>query len=226
MKAAKLCLYLQALVLAGCVPLFSLHRLYTEKDIVFNEKLLGAWSKDTNDANVTETWRFKPHPKEQNAYILIISHRSKDKILKGSFDAHLVKLDNHLFIDLYPNKPAWGSEKDDFNDLPWGYNAFFAVPTHTFLKLDAIEPNIELCFTNDDNFKKLIAQDPNAVEYDIIDDNPLLTAPTEQLQAFVRKYADDADLFPNCVTLERIGPAEANTTDKNKPTKKSEGPRQ
>ncbi len=222
MNAAKLCLYLPVLVLGGCVPLFSLHRLYTEKDLVFDEKLLGTWSKETNDANNTQTWQFKSHPKKQNAYILIISQHSKDNSFKGSFDAHLVKLDNHLFIDLYPNKPAWADNEADIPKLPWAYNAFFAVPTHTFLKLDAIDPNLELCITDDDNFKKLIARDPNAVEYDTIDDKPLLTAPTEQLQAFVCEYADDTDLFSNRVTLERIGPAEPNTANKNNPTKKPE----
>ena len=43
MKIKKPFLCLLAVLLGGCVP--SLHPLYTEKEIVFEEKLLGVWTQ-------------------------------------------------------------------------------------------------------------------------------------------------------------------------------------
>ena len=44
MKTKKFLFYLLAVFLGGCV--LSLHPLYTEKDLIFEEKLLGTWAKN------------------------------------------------------------------------------------------------------------------------------------------------------------------------------------
>jgi hypothetical protein len=49
--------------------------------------------------------------------------------------------------------------------------------------------------TDDDSFKKLLEQDPNAVEHELVNDTFVLTASTKELQTFALKYAEDGKVF-------------------------------
>jgi hypothetical protein len=53
MKVKKLLFYLLAVFMGGCV--LSLHPLYTENDLIFEEKLLGTWAEEGSKV----TWQFK-----------------------------------------------------------------------------------------------------------------------------------------------------------------------
>jgi hypothetical protein len=206
MKTKKFLFYLLAALLGGCVPVLSLHQLYTDKDIVFEEKLLGTWidDKEPNDKNI---WQFSNANKPEKAYNLIFSD-NKDK--KGAFIAHLVKLQDKLFLDVYPSEPP--GEQEDPNTIKWPYNFFLAIPCHTFIKIDSIEPNLTMRMTDDEKMKELFKEEPNATEHTTIEDKPLLTASTEKLQAFVLKYADDKRLFGEAGILTR-----KKTKDSNEP---------
>jgi hypothetical protein len=168
MKTKKLLFYLLAGILGGCIPVMSLHPLFTEKDLAFDEKLLGTWV----DANET-MWQFSDANKPEKAYKLIFTDKEGKK---GSFVAHLVKLENRLFLDVYPSEPPW-DEKDP-NKVEWLHNTFFFIPVHTFIKVNGIEPQLKLQITDDDEFKKLLKQDPNAVEHTSTEDELVLTAST------------------------------------------------
>ena len=205
MKTKKLTFYLLAGILGGCLPVMSLHPLFTEKDLAFDEKLLGTWV----DANET-MWQFSDANKPEKAYKLIFTDKEGKK---GSFVAHLVKLENRLFLDVYPSKPPW-DEKDP-NKVEWLHNTFFFIPAHTFIKINGIEPELKLQLTDDDELKKLLKEDPNVVKYEVVEDynedysvedydgGIVLTAPTKELQAFVLKYADDSRVFPEEIVLNR-----------------------
>jgi hypothetical protein len=200
MKTKKLLFYLLAGILGGCIPVMSLHPLYTEKDLAYDEKLLGTWVDDSDET----TWQFIDANKPEKAYNLIFTD---EKGQKGSFIAHLVKLDSKLFLDVYPSEPPWGKKgenEDDPNKVKWPYNALFCIPAHTFIKIDSIDPNLTIRLTDDGEMNKLFEQDPNAVEHTLIEDKkPVLTASTEKLQAFVLKYADDSRVFTKEDVLTR-----------------------
>jgi len=187
MKTKKLTFYLLAGILGGCIPVMSLHPLFTEKDLAFDEKLLGTWV----DANET-MWQFSDANKPEKAYELIFTDKEGKK---GSFVAHLVKLENRLFLDVYPSEPPW-DEKDP-NKVEWLHNTFFFIPAHTFIKINGIEPELKLQLTDDDELKKLLKEDPNVVKHEFVEDGDgfILTASTKELQAFVVKYADDSRVF-------------------------------
>ena len=57
--------------------------------------------------------------------------------------------------------------------------------------------------TNDEDMKKLLEGEPNAVKHTFIEDKLILTAPTKQLQNFVIKYAEDKRVFKSEVVLDR-----------------------
>lgn len=208
MNAKKFFFYLLAALLGSCVPVASLHPLYTEKDVVFDEKLLGTWE----DPNESGNWEFKRGDGKENAYRLILSGKDNEK---GLFIAHLVKLNDKLFLDACP--APW--EQQDPNKIEWAFNTLFLIPAHTFIKINSIEPQLKMQITDDDGMKELLKADPNAIKHEFLDDRPVLTGSTKELQAFVLKYADDKRVFGDEGVLNRKKAAEPNAPAASKPDK-------
>ena len=205
MKTKILFFYLLAVLLGGCVPLFSLHPLYTEKDVVFKQELVGVWA-DPNDPE--STWEFKRKGESKGAYQLIVHLEDE---AKGLFDAHLVNLKGKLFLDVFPAEEGFEETMEslekatkDPNSNVWAANFFFLVPVHTFIKVDLTESTLKMQLTDDELMEKLLEQDPNAVKHAVLDENRIvLTASTKELQAFVLKYADGEKLFEEPGVLKR-----------------------
>ncbi len=195
-RAKKALFYLLAALLGGCVPVMSLHPLYTEKDTVFDKRLLGTWVDDPNSPETT--WEFNRIEEPKSAYNLVFSDEEGKK---GSFVAHLVRLQNRLFLDVYPSEPPW--EIEDPNKLELFYNCFFLIPVHTFIKIDFNGPQLKMWSTNDEDMEKLLKEEPNAVKHTFIEDKLILTASTKELQNFVLKYADNKRVFKSEIVLGR-----------------------
>ena len=195
-KAKKAFFYLLAALLGGCVPVISLHPFYTEEDVVFEEKLLGKWVDDPNEPDTT--WEFNRIEEPKNAYKLVFFD---DEGQKGSFVVHLVRLQNKLFLDVYPSELPWEIEDESKLELP--YNSFFLIPVHTFIKIDFNGPQLKMWLTNEDEMEKLLEEEPDAVKHTFIEDRLILTASTKELQNFVLKYADDKRVFKGEVALVR-----------------------
>lgn len=222
MKTKELFFYVLAFLVGGCVPVMSLHPLHNEQTIVFEEKLLGTWAEEPNDNSI---WQFKRFEKSgrfgEKAYKLLICDNENNK---GSFAAHMVKLEDKLFLDVYPTDMP--CDTGDPNKVNWLYNAFFFVPAHTFIIVDAIEPNLAMRITDDEEMKKLLAEKPDAVKYQILegyDSEILLTAPTEELQEFALKYANDSRVFSEEIVLAR---KETKNTDKSDGAKSQQKPQE
>ena len=196
MKTKKLLFYMLAVIIGGCVPVLSLHPLYTEKDVVVDKKLCGTWTNDPNSPKTT--WEFKIIDDPKNAYNLIFTDEDGKK---GSFVAHLVKLQDKLFLDIFPSELPWDPE--DPNKMDWPYNSLFLIPAHTFVKVDSIEPQLKLRLTLESKMEELLKENPSVVEHTSVGDRIVLTGSTKKLQAFVLKYADDERIFTDQVTLSR-----------------------
>jgi hypothetical protein len=196
MKDRKFLFYLMPLLLGGCVPILSLYPLYTKEDVVLEKKLLGTWIDDTD--NPETTWEFKRIDEPESACKLIFTDEDGKK---GSFVAHLLKLQNKLFLDIYPSDLPW--EPDDPNKMDWPYNSFFLIPAHTFLKIDSIEPKLKMQLALESKIEELITEDPNAVKHMTIGERLVLMSSTKELQAFVLKHVDNDRLFTDEITLVR-----------------------
>ena len=57
--------------------------------------------------------------------------------------------------------------------------------------------------TNEEEMKKLLEEEPNALKHTFIEDKLVLTAPTKELRSFVLKYADDKRVFKGDIVLVR-----------------------
>ncbi len=196
MNRRKLLFYLLAALMGGCVPVMSLRPLYTKENVVFDKKLLGAWVDDPNKPEVT--WQFKSIDEPKNAYKLIFTGEDG---MKGSFVTHLVKLQDKLFLDVYPSEVPW--EVEDPNKMEWPFNTFFLVPVHTFVKVDSVGPKLKLRQMLETQLKELLEENPDAIAHVVVEDRHFLTASTKELQAFVLKYADSDKLFTGETILER-----------------------
>ena len=199
MKVKKVLFYMLAAILGGCVPVISLHPFYTEKDIVVDKKLCGTWVDDANSPETT--WEFKSIDEPKNAYKLIFSDKEG---MKGSFVAHLVKLQDRLFLDIFPSELPW--EPEDPNKMDWPYNSLFLIPAHMFVKIDSIEPQLKLRLMLESDMEELLKENPSAVEHTSVGDRLVLTGSTKELQAFILKYADNEKIFTDLVTLSRKEP--------------------
>ncbi|MHC4462459.1 MAG: hypothetical protein ACYS6W_06180 [Planctomycetota bacterium] len=210
-RTKKFLFYLLAALLGGCIPVMSLHPLFTDENLIFEEKLLGTWADDPNSPETTNDWEFKrvvdspenewefkrPGKPEKTYKLVFINNEDGTK---GSFFAHLVKLKDRLFLDLYPSQLPCA--KPDPND-DWLFNALFLTPGHSFMIIDSIEPRLKMRSTNDNEMEKLLKRDPNALKHELVDERLILTASTKELQAFVLKYADDSRVFSDEIILSR-----------------------
>ncbi len=185
MNAKKLLFYTLAVLLGGCVP--SLHQLYTDKDLVFDENLLGAWADDDT------RWVFQ-RGADPNSYKLAVT----DDEGKGQFIAHLVKIDNMLFLDLFPEEP----ELEQSND----FYKMHLVGVHTFIKVEQIEPILKMRVMNPEKIEKMLENDPNVLKHEKVEDRIILTASPKELQRFMRKYANVDEVFGDPSDLKRVEP--------------------
>jgi len=206
MKTKKVLFYFLAALLCGCVPVVSLHPLVSPDTLVFDQHLLGVWADEPETA-----WAFeRATPADTDALpdgldgagdkVYRLDFRDEEG-RKGAFLACLVKLGDNLFLDVFPRTLPSGDQEAEKTDLP--YNTLFFVRAHTFIRVNEISNQLKMRLTDDEAFKQLIEAEPNAIESTSVDGNPLVTASTKALQAFVSKHADDEQLFANEIVLTR-----------------------
>jgi hypothetical protein len=211
MKTKKLFFYLLAGILTGCVP--SLHPLYTNKDLVFEEKLLGTWSNDSDHKQIFEFARAGNDPNGREYTMVYTDGGGK----KGEFRAKLGKLNGTMFLDLFPGKLE--CQTSEF------YNLHF-LPAHTFMKIEQIEPVLKMATMKSDKMEEMLKDDPNLIKFEDLEEREfVLTASTEELQEFMKKHANDEDLFDSIGDLKRVVPKvseEPNSIDPNHTSKENQ----
>jgi hypothetical protein len=161
-----------------------LHPLYSEQDRTTESDLLGTWTHPESK----HTWEFESASDE--SYILTYT----EKGVAAKFQANLVQLGEHLFLDLYP-----AEEADIKNDLM----KIHLVPAHTFARLSIKEDAIELTMMDNDWLRGKLSRKELAIPHQALVDGVVLTASTKELQAFVTKIAADPQAFAKPTILKR-----------------------
>jgi hypothetical protein len=181
----------------GCVP--SLHPLYTQDDLVFEPGLVGKWSP-MEEGEEGEVWRFVKAG--ESGYRLIIEPKEEKKdsqedrpAQRAEFDARLLKLGDHMFLDLYPEQPKF---ENDFYMM-------HLVPAHSFFKISIEGDILKLVMLDYDWLEKMLEKRKIKLKHERLEDGPIvLTASTKELQKFFKKYADNRDAFQNPGLMRRI----------------------
>lgn len=178
LRLAGIALLIAVAGLVGCIP--SLDPIYTDKDLVFDPAIVGTWGDPDKPG---DSWAFAP--RDATSYRLTIQNDGKS----SPFVARLVQLGSHRFLDLYP-------EEGGLNNVEGFYRAAI-IPGHLFLKVAAIDPALQLSLLDLDWLAKLLASDPTALRHHRnAEGKPaVLTASTQELQAFLIKHADSPGAF-------------------------------
>jgi hypothetical protein len=180
--------------LTGCVPVDSLNPLYTEKDTVFDESLLGEWIGP--DANDTGSMKFVKEGKD--AYVIVSTDNDGPggEQKRTFFDAHLLNLSGQQFLDVVPREwsasqasyplqvaAAKGEQKVEPRLLRLGESAYMEFVAesknaplvahlrnaHRFFKIKADGKKLHLAWIDDDKLKEAILKGTVHIE------NALLT---------------------------------------------------
>jgi hypothetical protein len=163
-----------ALLVQGCFVL-SLHPLYTEKDVVFDERLVGTWIEAPDSGGA---WVFEPTD-EETAYLMKITKHGE---LQGSFGAHLVKLGESMFLDLTPLESAAVDE----------FYSSHAILAHSIWRVDLNTDSLGLAALNHDWLKEAIEVGKVKIKHEKLEHMMLLTAEPPDMQNLVLKYPSEA----------------------------------
>ena len=172
------------LLICGCLPV-SLNPIYESKDLVFDSALLGTWAEKDGDTQVIfETAGDK-------AYIMTnVEYEQQSK-----FEAHLAKVGDKLFLDLYPRDPGV-----NINDLYKDH----MISVHSLYLVHQIQPNLVVSTLEYDWLKKYLTDNPDALPWVLAGDRIVLTASTAELQAFVLRNLDTEGAFCEPAEFYRI----------------------
>jgi hypothetical protein len=174
--------------LTGCITL-SVYPYYTAKDVTFDAALLGVWAEPDKTNADRETWTFeKIH---DTAYRLTVTEKDE----KTEFDARLFKLKNYTFLDCLPRE-----------------HSDYSTPCHVLLRLDRIQPTLEMRLLDFEWLGKLLEKQPKAIRHTMVveagtkgDDEKtfVLTADTAELQKFILKYLKTEEAWGKAMVMKR-----------------------
>lgn len=177
-----------ALLVSACIP--SVHPFYTEKDDVFDARLLGEWLAK-EDSPERETWTFEPG--EDKGYKLIVREKNGKK---GRFSARLFKLKNEHFLDLIPTECEFAPDQA-------GLVGAALFPGHLLMRVPQIEPELQLAYCDFDWLEKFLKANPKSLAHRKQDDATVLTATTRELQRFVLKHLGEMFQEPGTMVKKR-----------------------
>ena len=166
---------LPLVLLSGCIR--SLQPLYTDADLVFDEALIGTWIDDDSK----EVWQFAKG--DGQFYDLTYTNSDGES---GLFAIHLVALKGERFLDFYPAEV----------EIP--ANAFYLyhlMGVHTIMHLRQIEPTLQMSSPDVDWLKKKLELDPTIIAHEVVDDEILLSASTQELQDFWLEHLEGEGVF-------------------------------
>lgn len=211
MKTSKFTMLIVLAVLLNSCIIKSLQPFYTKKSISYTEKIIGNWQESE-----TATWEIQSFKEEfkkdsntnkknkskfsegvskvfnaiitkgndsineiyNNSYIAKYTKREKE----AYFIAMPFKIDNQYFLDFIP----FMYDSKDTSQLTKEH----LIVTHSVAKLDIKNNTINLSWLDEDKIKDLFKANKLRLKHENIgiEDDLILTATSEELYAFLKKY--------------------------------------
>jgi len=207
MKTSKpklVILSLLFLALNSCV-VKSLFPFYTNSNIYFEKKFIGNWidtenakweilqfqevilkENKKNKASELDTDQFRIYNKYKNGYVVYFE---KDNT-KSSFLAMPFKINNQLFLDFT------AIEDNEIEELKNDLYKMHLIGTHTLAKFDFLNENeVAISWFSSKKLEQLLDEDKIKIKHEQVGfaETTLLTASSEELQKFIKKYMDSKD---------------------------------
>ena len=176
-----------AVMMNGCWTL-SIHPLYTDDEIVVDDMIEGKWYPSKSRDQI---WMFEKN-NDDSYRLTVIEEGVKEQLDKmednnfrlmmtidptrdGIFEAHLLRLGDELFLDIFPEYPESGNE----------FYISHLIPGHSFMRV-SIQGNVLLLSgLNMEWLKEGIEAGEIDIKHERSQDVFVLTAGTAKLQEFV-----------------------------------------
>ncbi len=186
-----------AVFLAGCACAGSLRPIASPETLTTVPQLEGTWHEADNKETLTVT-----HTAEKSYQL---RWREEDKDIEVIFDLSLVQIDTKLFFDAAFNHVETKEGSETAYDLG-------VLPIHFIGRIWVDEKSLRLGLLEYEWLQKK-TQDGQVnlpyLEHHSKDEELILfTAKAEDVQAFLRQYAEDREAFPEKTTFERVPPQE------------------
>jgi hypothetical protein len=170
--------------MAGGCYVQALYPLYTDTVTRFDPELVGAWMAEEDD-----DFLFTLIDSTRGSYTLLCEESGSS----SRFEAVLVELGDVTFLDIYPEEP------DNENSFYMDH----LLRVHNILR---IERDVDTLWVSDFDaewLSTMVGAKKTSIAHVPLDGAVLLTAPTADLQTFVRKYAKTPGAFSEPVRLRR-----------------------
>jgi hypothetical protein len=186
MKKRNLIVLAAAVLFGACIP--SVNPFYTDKDVLFDARLLGEW-QEQGKSEEPQVWKFEKSG-DRDYKLTVVEKEGKE----GKFDARLFKLKEECFLDIIPTDCNYPTNQADLV-------AFSMFPGHLLVRVLRIEPELKLAMFNFDWLQKHLEKNPKALAHHVEGRTGkdggriILTASTRELQKFVLKNLGEGELF-------------------------------
>lgn len=194
------------LIFSACIP--SIHPLYTQDTLIFEQALLGLWQQDPNSGN-RETWIFK----KGAGKMYHLTHIDGNGRV-GGIEAGMVRLGGDLFLDFYP-----GSDEKEVSltleefkvsgkgEMPCEINdmvTYHLYPMHTFARIELSDNKLTINMLGSDWLQTMFAERKIRIKHEQGGkDDFVLTASSEELQKFITKYGNEERAYVDPIVLMR-----------------------
>jgi hypothetical protein len=203
MKASRVISIVLITALAtSCIP--SLFPLYTDEDLVTDDRIVGTWDAGDDGIWIFERLDFTPSndffspdwsdPGEKKTYKLVVREVTEGDTLEAAFVVHMLVLAGQHYLNYYPV---------DF-ELEHDFLAWHMVEANNFSKVWITQDSLSLGFFDPSYLEELIDQNRIKISHIRHDNGILLTAQTSELQKFVVKYGHREDALLVRDVLKRI----------------------
>ena len=189
--------------LSGCLT--TIHPIFTEKDLAYDSKLIGAWDTENEGKKgkviisnlATENSLELPgniSAIKQQGYFII--YKDENGKTSDQYIAFLARIGKHLYFDYYPADKKEDRKLDEF------FGVHF-VKMHTSYRVEILKDgSFELSQLDGSYVKSLIDEKKIRISHETdADDNTIITASTKELQQYLLKYGDEPSAYRSDKTI-------------------------
>lgn len=188
--------------LTGCLS--TVYPIFTEKDVVFDPKIIGKWKYENKSVSgfveitkaANEDFNELPSLRKLAGKTYMVRYMNNENEIEAAYFGFLVKLGNKFYMDYYPAETPAGKSYDGF------YKSHF-TRMHTCYSLRFVKDNntFELKQFDENYLQQLIQNKKIRIRHEVREDGSfIVTAPTEELQQYILKYSDVPEAYYSDVT--------------------------
>lgn len=188
MKKAIVSVTILAMLFISSCLVSSLHPFYKNKDKYFDTSMVGHWMDEdsciwTIEPDITKELIWGEN-KTDSTYNIVYY---EDEHAKAELIGTLFQLNGVSYVDFVPDPDADHSSSD--------VTSWHHIPVHTLARVQCNKDSILLYWYGEEWLNELFKQNRIRIKHETVEsldyDRHVLTASTDELQKFIRKYAND-----------------------------------